>query len=404
MSKNTAKFPREKKSAPSPKRVLVSIYVGVAAAREVFTGVVSRINANHAWIIEYEFDRAKAFSLVQADPGRYAGMIAEAPGDEGEFEALAALDVPIVFTKNVNEGKSAARRISYVRPDDREIGREAFRQFARLGAFATWVFAPDTHARRFSRLREAGFAEALARRHPGAETVELQENAGEGDTPEGDLVARLRAFPRPIAIFAVNDNMALNVLGLCRMAGLKVPGQAMVLGVDNDPMVCLNSTPTLSSIHPDHVALGERAVDELARLMDGGVGRTLTVKIPIKGVVVRDSTRYLPPAEHLVHEALRIVAENAATALGVGEVAKRLRVSRPLLDLRFRQIRGESVGRAIAAARLTEVKRRLAGSRETATQVAENCGFGSVAALSRFFHREEGVSLSEWRRRGREAR
>lgn len=365
-----------------PRRVLVSIYIGVAAAREVFSGIVSRINANHPWVIDYEFDRAKAFSMLKENPGRYAGMIAEAPGSDEEFAELAALGIPIVFTKNIIEGKASAGRISCVRPDDAEIGREAFRQLARLGKFGTWVFAPDSHGRRFSRLRGKGFAEAVVKRFPDAKVAVL-----------GDALEQLKALPRPLAIFAVNDNNALNVLGLCRLAGIKVPGQAMVLGCDNDPMVCLNSKPTLSSIHPGHFVLGERAVDELARLMKGGAGRTLTVKIPVKEVVKRESTRYLPPAEHLVREALKYIGENADRALSVGEVAAHLRVSRPLLDLRFREIRGASVGAAIAEARLAEVKRRLAGTRETATQIAADCGFGNVAALSRFFKRESGENL-----------
>ena len=366
-----------------PRRVLVSIYIGVAAAREVFSGIVSRINANHPWVIDYEFDRAKAFSMLKENPGRYDGLIAENPGSAEEFAELAALDLPVVFTKNVTDGKSSARRISYIRPDDAEIGREAFRQLARLGKFETWVFAPDIHGRRFSRQRHRGFSEALARRFPDAEVAVL------GD----DALEQLKALPRPLAIFAVNDNNAINVLGLCRLAGIKVPGQAMGLGCDNDPAICINSKPTLSSIHPDHVLLGERAVDELARLMKGGAGRTRTVKIPVNDVVVRESTRYLPPAEHLVREALKFIGENAARALSVGEVAAHLRVSRPLLDLRFREIRGSSVGAAIAEARLAEVRRRLADTRETATQIAVDCGFGNIATLSRFFKRESGESL-----------
>ena len=392
--------------AATPKRVLVSIYIGVAAAREVFEGVVSRINERHPWVIEYEFDREKAFAAIMANPDRYDGMIAEEPGDAAAFGALAALGVPVVFTKNVTEGKSSARTISYVRPDDREIGREAFRQLSRLGRFETWVFVPDPHGRRFSRLRGEGFAEAVARRFPGASAVTLP--LGGADTvngaadPAADPAAGLAALPKPLAIFAVNDNMALNVLGLCKVAGIPVPGQAMLLGVDNDTIVCLNARPTLSSLQPDHVALGERAVDELARLMRGGAGRTLTVKISAKEMVTRESTRYLPPAEHLVNEALAFIAANASRALSVADVAAHLRVSRPLLDLRFRQLRGAGVGAAISAARLAEVKRRLAESRASATEIAIDCGFGSVSALSHFFRHADGGSLSRWRNERRE--
>ncbi|MBR1609553.1 MAG: substrate-binding domain-containing protein, partial [Kiritimatiellae bacterium] len=322
-----------------PPRVIVSIHVGVSAAREAFTGVVSRINGFYPWSIEYEFDFEKACAILAANPGRYAGMIAEDPGGAESFAALDALGVPVVFTKNVNEGRSSSRRISYVRPDDREIGREAFRHFSRLGAFASWAFAPDSHGRRFSTARAAGFAAALAKRHPGAEVVVL---GGSEAGPSGaGVVETLRNLPKPVAIFAASDPAALNVLSLCRMAGVSVPDRAMVLGVDNDTMVCLNSQPTLSSIHPDHAVLGEKAVDELDRLMAGGAGRVTTVRIPVTGVAERGSTRFLPPAEHLVRAAEKCIAELSSRPLRVADVAARLRVSRPLLDLRFRQMRGD---------------------------------------------------------------
>ncbi len=408
--KMQAKTLRSQTTETRPKRVLVSTYIGVTAARETFSGIVARINGNHpSWIFDYEFDRDKAFGMLKANRDRYDGMIAENPASAEELAALAALDVPIVFTKNVTDGRLDARRISYVLPDDEEIGREGFRHLSALGKFESWVFAPDRHNRRFSRLRGAGFAEALLRRFPNLNPVTLpwpgieaeagSAGGGEGGGSREAALETLKSLPRPLAILAVSDNMALNVLSLCRLAGIAVPGQAMVMGIDNDTMVCLNAKPTLSSIQPDHFVLGERAVDELARLMSGRPGRTMTIRLPIRAVVVRESTRYLPPAEHLVRQALKFIGENADHALSVAEVAAHLHVSRPLLDLRFRQLHGGSVGKAIAAARLEEVRRRLSGTRASATEIAVNCGFGSVSALSRFFRRETGVPLSSWRKR-----
>ena len=408
--KMQAKTLRSQTTETRPKRVLVSTYIGVTAARETFSGIVARINGNHpSWIFDYEFDRDKAFGMLKANRDRYDGMIAENPASAEELAALAALDVPIVFTKNVTDGRLDARRISYVLPDDEEIGREGFRHLSALGKFESWVFAPDRHNRRFSRLRGAGFAEALLRRFPNLNPVTLpwpgieaeagSAGGGEGGGSREAALETLKSLPRPLAILAVNDNMALNVLSLCRLAGIAVPGQAMVLGIDNDTMVCLNAKPTLSSIQPDHFVLGERAVDELARLMSGRPGRTMTIRLPIRAVAVRESTRFLPPAKHLVRQALKFIGENADNALSVAEVAAHLHVSRPLLDLRFRQLHGGSVGKAIAAARLEEVRRRLSGTRTSATEIAVNCGFGSVSALSRFFRRETGVPLSSWRKR-----
>ena len=97
-----------------PKRVLVSIYIGVTAARETFSGIVARINGNHpSWVFDYEFDRNKAFEMLKANRDRYDGMIAENPASAAELAALDALNVPIVFTKNVTDTPAERNRIKW---------------------------------------------------------------------------------------------------------------------------------------------------------------------------------------------------------------------------------------------------------------------------------------------------
>ncbi|MBR4616251.1 MAG: substrate-binding domain-containing protein [Kiritimatiellae bacterium] len=48
--------------------------------------------------------------------------------------------------------------------------------------------------------------------------------------------------------------------------GIKVPTQIAILGVDNDELYCVNSRPTLSSVHPNHVELGRMAAESLDRM------------------------------------------------------------------------------------------------------------------------------------------
>ena len=65
---------------------------------------------------------------------------------------------------------------------------------------------------------------------------------------------RLEAFitelPKPCGILAANDEMAVHVFRAAESAGISVPQDIAVMGIDNDELVCENTIPTLSSVSP----------------------------------------------------------------------------------------------------------------------------------------------------------
>ncbi|MBR6746098.1 MAG: substrate-binding domain-containing protein, partial [Muribaculaceae bacterium] len=46
------------------------------------------------------------------------------------------------------------------------------------------------------------------------------------------------------------DHSAVAALTICKKVGVKVPDQAVILGVDNDEILCLGTSPSLTSILP----------------------------------------------------------------------------------------------------------------------------------------------------------
>ncbi len=52
------------------------------------------------------------------------------------------------------------------------------------------------------------------------------------------LIRWLRGLRKPIAVMACNDLRGLRVLDACRRAGIGVPEEVCVLGVDNDEFLC----------------------------------------------------------------------------------------------------------------------------------------------------------------------
>src|SRR5256886_7815456 len=78
------------------------------------------------------------------------------------------------------------------------------------------------------------------------------------------MVSWLRWLPKPVGLMACNDVCGRQVLQACVTAGLQVPDDVAVVGVDNDDLICELSDPPLSSVALDV----ERAGYESAQLLD----------------------------------------------------------------------------------------------------------------------------------------
>jgi LacI family transcriptional regulator len=101
--------------------------------------------------------------------------------------------------------------------------------------------------------------------------------------------AVLKLRPRPTAIFAANDAMAIGALSALREDGIAIPDEVAVAGFDDIPIARYVSPP-LTSVHVPIAQLGERAMELLlgaiAAPNDGAVRR---VVIPTTLVIRKSS-------------------------------------------------------------------------------------------------------------------
>jgi DNA-binding LacI/PurR family transcriptional regulator len=78
----------------------------------------------------------------------------------------------------------------------------------------------------------------------------------------------LRMLPRPTAIFACNDLMALGVLLAARESSLRCPEDLSVVGFDNLDLTEFTA-PALTSVHQPGYQLGTTAARLLLERIDG---------------------------------------------------------------------------------------------------------------------------------------
>jgi len=99
----------------------------------------------------------------------------------------------------------------------------------------------------------------------------------------------LEASPRPTAVFAANDSMAIGALSALRSGGARVPEDMSVVGFDDIPMARYMNPP-LSTVQVDISALGVRAVERLLGHVRGSHDGARQRELVPAHLVVRSSS------------------------------------------------------------------------------------------------------------------
>lgn len=211
-------------------------------------------------------------------------------------------------------------------------------------------------------------------------------------------LATLADLPRPVAAFALNDNLAHDAIRAGQAEGLTIPDELSVIGFGNEGVFCESVRPTISSVDQDFEQQGFRAAELLDALMSGRSGQLQRIfQVGLKSIVHRDSTPERKTGDNLVKRALKFIEQKAKDGIGVRDVVAEMRVSRRLLDLRFSESAGETILSAIVRQRLADTKRELLSSDDPIAEVCERCGWKSENHPKKLFARHFGVSMREFR-------
>ena len=367
------------------------------AGQDKLSGIFEYLSEGHRWNLAiYRTRHEFTAQTVRDELARGAsGFIVGIPENDDALGELARTDKPVVLM-NIASGPLARRKFVLIKSDAEAVGREAARTLLAQGSFKSYAYAgyrtDDDWSRERGRayrdaLQEAGFVGRMF------DVTHFQDKTEDHAT----LVRWLKSLPKPCGILAACDDRAYEIADACAEGGIRIPAEIAILGVNNDPLLCENAAPRLSSIQPDFRREGYLAAQCLDRLMRRQSSPP-TLLVGIKQIVHRESTYPLSDSGLRVQKALSFIVRNADRKLSVTDVARHLHVSRSLLDLRFRELQHESVHAAILRARLEEVKRRLRSSSDTIERISAECGWKNVNSLKNAFRRVTGQSMREFRK------
>ncbi len=258
---------------------------------EYFSEVIRGIDLSarqagyHVLVSSSHSDVAETRDVLRTMHGRVDGVIVMSPhASPRELEGCLAPSLPVVFLNSAPGGPQQAA----INIDNRGGARVMVAHLLGAGhrrlAFVTGPASNFDASERHRGCREALRAAGLA---PGAMTEVEGDFGEESGQMAGEVI--LGISPRPTAIFAANDSMAIGVLFALRRAGVRVPEEIAVAGFDDIPIARFASPP-LSTVRHDIRTLGERA---LARLLAGisGEGSSHAVREVLSiRLVLREST------------------------------------------------------------------------------------------------------------------
>jgi DNA-binding LacI/PurR family transcriptional regulator len=141
--------------------------------------------------------------------------------------------------------------------------------------------------------RLGGFMRAMKRAKVPISPEYIQEATFDKAGGYAKTLVLLRLRPRPTAIFAGNDMMALGALLAVREAGLRCPEEISIMGFDNMDL-CETTNPSLSSVSQPGYQLGTAAA---RLLLDRKEGDTSPAKNIVLQTVLALRDSVAPPSE-----------------------------------------------------------------------------------------------------------
>ena len=234
---------------------------------ELIRGIdaVARAQRKHLLVSSYHGDPEQQGQALRAMRGRVDGVLVLSPyADRPGFltDNLPPLLPAVLINAHLPDTGYPVLRV-----DNHGGAKAMVAHLVESGHRSiTFIGGPQDNVDARDRLR--GFREALAERSPRITGLEFPGDFGEAS---GYQAGRrlLAENPRPDAVFAANDMMALGCLYAFNEAGMNVPRDIALAGFDDIPLARFVH-PTLTTMRVNIAGLGGAALNRLLAAIEAG--------------------------------------------------------------------------------------------------------------------------------------
>ncbi|ARN56954.1 DNA-binding transcriptional regulator [Sedimentisphaera salicampi] len=370
------------------KRIALLIETSTSYGRALIRGILQYANVAASWVF-YNEPRGIADALPNLSGENLDGIIMR---DTAENMKLLNYNLPtVVSIRYENKVEGVPNIVS----DCEAIGKMA---------------ADFLMERNYSNFAYCGFEdmpwsvqrrEAFIKNLPDYKKISTyQDRSGSLDYESKlqRLAEWLISLPKPAALMACNDVRGASIIEACKLAGVRIPQELSILGVNNDDMICEMVSPELSSISLNITKAGYEAARTLDRLIKTGQSPTDFITVEPERVISRASTDIKAIHDKDLAAALHFISQHSRENIQVSDVAEAVCVNRRSLERRFRRILNRSVYDEIKRVRTNLMKKMLTETDMPVAEIAYTMGFDDANHISRYFKLQTGISPLKFRK------
>ena len=373
--------------------VALLIETSLASGRDILRGIARYVREHEPWSLYHEPHGLEKSVPRWLRDWKGDGIIARIQSRRMAQE-LAATGIPVVDVL----GLVPNLRFPLVHVDNSAIGHMAAEHLLERGLRHFGFFGIQGES--WSEQRYTGFSTAVAGVQRQVPVYQLSRDTSgkrSWERAENKLARWINSLPKPVGVLVCSDQRGPQFLEACRRAGVSVPDEVAVIGVDNDEPLCEVCLPPLSSIEAAHTSVGYQAAALLDGLIRGLAAPRRPLLVEPREIIARPSTDLLAVADPIVAAALRLIREQAHTGLKVDALARQLGMSRSVLQRRFRTLLKRSVHQEILGARIKRARDLIVRTDLPLVQVAERAGFKHQEYMGAVFRARVGKTPAQLR-------
>jgi len=213
------------------------------------------------------------------------------------------------------------------------------------------------------------------------------------------LATQMKQAAKPLAVFAANDQQALDVLESCESIGIKIPEEVAVVGTESYLLSPDTMHTPLSSVDTNLEVLGYRGAELLDHLMAGEKAPPEPVRVPAAGVIVRKSSDILTIKHQGVARSLRFIWEHGHEPICIKDLVGVSAMSRRGMHKAFMEHLGRTPGQELQRVRIEHAKKLLSRTAQKVESIAHDSGYQSINSFCVAFKRATGMSAKQFRDR-----
>ena len=373
------------------KRIVLLIETSRAFGRQLIIGIARYSRLKGPWSFYKEPIDLKS-SIPHLTSWKPDGIIMR---DSLITQELLKLKIPTIVAVHTS---SYPEELPIIKTDSESIAKMASQHFLEKGLkyFAYCGFEDYLWS------RDRGFYFSFFNNKAGYKTdiyvpqKDIKNNDWENE--QRHVREWIQSLPKPVGVFACNDDRGQHILEVCKLLKLKVPEDVAVLGVDNDPMVCDLGDPPLSSIVLNVEAAGYKAAEMMNDMINFNKISGEHIMVSPTHIVQRQSSDVFAINDPEVSQAIFFIRNNAKDKILVKDVVKTTSLSRRSLERRFRQAIHRSIYDEIRRVRIELISNMLIETDMPISEISSFFSFTDLEHISRYFKIEKGMGLREFRK------